>query len=305
MFSLFDCHCDTITTALEKGQELYKNNLHLSLCELEKLDRSGQVFAVWLDDKYLDNAFKNTIRTLDFFEGQLEKNKDLVQKVLKPEDFDKKHISALLSVEGGEVIEDKLENIDYLYERGIRLFTLTWNRENLLGYGAVTEIDKPLKPFGVKALARLEEKKIIADVSHLNDAGFESVCQNATRPFIASHSNAYSLCSHCRNLKDWQLKAIGETGSMVGINMFPDFLSREDRATTYDILRHTEYIGNIIGEDSLCLGCDFDGIDKTPEGIANVSELSTLYAAFESSFGKISADKIFFGNLQNFMVKML
>ena len=305
MFSLFDCHCDTLTTALEKSEQLYDNSLHLSFKRLEDMDKAGQVFAVWLDDKYLDNAFESTIRALDFFENQIEKNKDIIKRVENANDFEENKIYAVLSVEGGEAIENDVDNIDRLYERGIRLFTLTWNRENNLGYGGVTGINKPLKPFGIRALKRLEEKRIIVDVSHLNEAGFESVCENTKRPFIASHSNAYSLCSHCRNLKDWQLEAIKQTGSMVGINLFPEFLSDGDRAGTDDILRHTDYIGSKIGEDKLCLGCDFDGIDKTPEGISNVSELKVLYNAFEKSFGKNTAHKIFFANLKGFICDMI
>lgn len=308
MFSLFDCHCDTITTAMREKQDIYDNSLHLSLKRLKEFKRTVQVFAIWLDDDLISDGFKNANAALDFFDNCINKHGYIIVKASDKESLAKCNegkIAAVLSIEGGEAIGDSLDNIDYLYDRGIRLATLTWNRENRLGYGAQTGSNSPLKPFGIQALRRMESLGIIVDVSHINEAGFWSVCENAEKPFIASHSNVYSLCRHYRNLKDDQLRAIRDTGSMVGINLFPPFLNENETACIEDILRHTEYMGNIIGEDRLCLGCDFDGIDKTPEDIHNVSELYRLYNAFVNSFGKHTADRLFFDNLYKFINKYL
>lgn len=308
MPSLFDCHCDTITTAMREKQDIFDNKLHLSLKGLQQFEKAAQVFAVWLDDALIADGFKNANAAIDFFESCLNRHSDIIVKAVDTESLAQcknGKIAAVLSVEGCEAIGDSLDNIDYLHNRGIRLMTLTWNRENALGYGAATGIERPLKPFGVKAVKRMEELGIIVDVSHLNRAGFYSVYENVQKPFIASHSNAYSLCAHCRNLTDEQLKIIRAAGSMVGINLFPPFLNESERADITDILRHTDYIGNIVGEDKICIGCDFDGIDKTPDDIHNVSELCLLYLAFEKSFGKATADRIFFDNLYGFMLNFL
>jgi membrane dipeptidase len=308
MFSLFDCHCDTLTTAMREKQDMYDNNLHISLKRLQGFERSVQVFAIWLDDILIDKGFENANIAINYFEDCLNRHKDILVKVTDKTTLAQCNdgkTAAILSIEGGEAIGDSLDNLDYLYNRGIRLVTLTWNRENSLGYGAQTGSDKPLKPFGIKALERMERLGITVDVSHLNETGFWSVCENASKPFIASHSNAYSICRHYRNLKDEQLKAIADTDSMVGINLFPPFLKETGEACIDDILRHTEYIGNIIGEDRLCLGCDFDGIDKTPKDIHNVSELDRLYIAFEKSFGRNTANKVFFDNMYNFMLQQM
>lgn len=304
MISLFDCHCDTVTTAMRYNEDIFDNGLHISLKRLSAFDRCAQVFAIWLDDGLIKNGFENTNRALDFFDECLKKHGDMLVKAVDKDTLSqcgKGKIAAVLSVEGGEGLGNKLENIDFLYKRGIRLITLTWNRENALGYGAATGSTKPLKPFGMSVLERMEQLGIIADVSHLNEGGFSSVCENAKMPFIASHSNAYALCANCRNLKDWQLKAIRDTGSMAGINIFPPFLNESGSAGLDDILRHAEYMGGIVGEDRLCMGCDFDGIDKTPDGIENVSALNTVYSAFAKAFGENTANKIFFENLFGFV----
>lgn len=304
MFSVFDCHCDTITTAMREKADIYNNELHISLKRLKAFDRAAQVFAVWLDDEFIADGFANTNKAIDFFESCLHTHSDIIVKAVDRDSLalcKNGKIAAVLSVEGGEAFGGDIDNIDRLFERGIRLATLTWNRENALGYGAATGIDKPLKPFGIKALERMNRLGIIPDVSHLNEVGFYTVCEKSTKPFIASHSNACKLCSHCRNLKDDQLRAVRDTGSMVGINLYPPFLNVSETADIDDILRHTEYIANITGEKNICMGCDFDGIDKTPRDIKNVSELDKLYAAYTKSFGKAFADGIFFDNLYNFM----
>ena len=306
MFSLFDCHCDTITTAMEHGEDIYDNNLQLSLKRLTDFERAIQIFAVWLDDKYIEQGFENTIKAIDFFDVCLKKHENIIEKITDGENLDKSDkIGAILSVEGGEAIGDDIENIQRLYDRGVRLCTITWNRENSLGFGAQTGSNMPLKPFGIKALKEMERLGIIVDVSHLNRAGFLSVCEQGTRPFIASHSNAYALCRHSRNLTDDQLDMIRQTGSMVGINLYPPFLNDSGRADINDILRHTEYIANRVGDNKVCLGCDLDGIDCTPEGINGVEDIHIIYEAFVLSFGKKAANNIFFDNMYDFTSAML
>ncbi len=306
MFSVFDCHCDTVTTAIARDEDIYDNSLQLSLKRLTEFKRAFQIFAIWLDDEYVEKGFLNTIKAIDFFDDCLVKHSDIAEKITENRQIEKcKKIGAILSIEGGEAIGEDIDNIDILYNKGIRLCTLTWNRENRLGYGAETGSDKPLKPFGIEALKRMESLKMIVDVSHLNRTGFLSVCEHSTRPFMATHSNAYALCGHYRNLTDDQLRMIGQTGSMVGINLYPPFLNESGQADINDILRHTEYMADILGDDKLCLGCDFDGIDYTPKGIDGVEDLYIIYEAFCNSFGKITADRIFFDNMYDFAKKML
>ncbi len=306
MFSLFDCHCDTLTTAMSKKADIYDNSLHISLKRLTELKKCIQVFAVWLDDPLIEKGFENTCKAIDFFDKCQEKHRDILYKATDSESFTQYgegKIISVLAVEGGEAIGESLDNIEALYNRGVRIATLTWNRENSLGYGAETGSTLPLKPFGIQAVKKMESLGILVDVSHLNEKGFYSLAEISQKPFIASHSNAYSLCKHCRNLKDDQLKTMRDLNSMVGINLYPLFLNEGESATIEDILRHTDYMGNILGEDKLCLGCDFDGIDKTPDGIDSVSDLYRLYTAFTRAFGKNVAESIFFENMYNFMLE--
>ncbi|WP_250277667.1 dipeptidase [[Clostridium] colinum] len=304
MYNFVDLHCDTIIALYERKQNLFENNLHIDINRLKKFKTPTQVFAIWLSKKYYKDAFNITNKIIDFFEEQIIKNEKYINKVSCYNDILKsKKINALLSIEGGESIENNLDNIKHFYDRGVRILTLCWNYENNLGFGAFTKSEEGLKPFGKDALKIMNEINMIADVSHLNEAGFWDLYKISKKPFIATHSNAYSICNHYRNLNDNQLKAIKECGGIVGINLYPKFLTDKHIATKDDIFRHIDYIANIIGIDKVCLGSDFDGIEETPLNLEEISKYEKFFIDIENIYGKEISEKIAYKNFYNFCKK--
>ena len=138
MFKIFDCHCDTLTKAMWSKQNIYKNNLHIDIEKLNVFEKAIQIFAIWLDRPYLDNAYNNTLKAIDFFNFQIKEYKDYISK-----DINSK-IGAVLSIEGGEAVEGSIEKLINLYEKGIRLMTLTWNYKNQIGCGALSGFEEGL-----------------------------------------------------------------------------------------------------------------------------------------------------------------
>ncbi len=305
MYKFIDLHCDTITRCFEERKELYENDINIDIKRLNSFKNSIQVFAIWLLDKYKKDAFNNTKLILDFFDEEIEKNKNYIKKIQNIKSIEDGKLGAILSLEGLESIEDNLDNIDYFYSRGVKIMGLCWNYENLLGYGALEDRKLGLKPFGKEAIKKMQEKNIIIDVSHLNEAGFWDLYNIAKAPFIASHSNSYTICNSVRNLKDEQLKAIRDIRGLIGINLYPNFLTNNKVACIDDILRHIDYMGRIVGEDILCLGSDFDGIDKMPEEISDICGYNTLFYRIEKAFGKQVMEKIVYKNAQIFFKKYL
>jgi membrane dipeptidase len=111
----------------------------------------------------------------------------------------------------------------------------------------------------------MEEQGIIVDVSHLSDAGFWDVAAITKNPFVASHSNARSICPHKRNLSDAQIRTIGERGGVIGLNFADDFLEKDPTNLTWDsFIRNIKHMIKMGGEDVLALGSDFDGIPTNP-----------------------------------------
>ena len=312
MIPIIDLHCDTIMALYQnKAKELKSNDLQIDINKLKKGNYLAQVFAMFVYLKGNDNPFKTCDEMIDLFYNELDKNQDEIKIALKYEDVLNNQnnglVSAILSIEEGGVIDGVLSNVDYFYERGVRMICINWNFYNGIGYPNFKLTEKPdfttpndekgLTPFGIDVIRRMEKLGMIIDVSHLSDKGFWDVYNNTTKPFIASHSNSRSVCNHVRNLTDDMIKALSSRGGVIGLNFCTNFINSETELTyTKDIVSHALHIINVGGIDCLALGTDFDGIGRTIE-IDNAGEMQQLYTAFEEA-GLTDKDieKIFYKN---------
>ena len=215
-------------------------------------------------------------------------------------------IAAVFHIEGVEAIDLELTMLDVLYEAGLRSLGIVWSRPNAFGNGVpfrfpsspdtgpgLTDAGKAL----VKACNKL---KIMIDLSHLNEKGFRDVAALSDAPLVATHSNVHALCTHSRNLTDWQLGAIRESGGMVGLNFATGFLREDGRMnadTSLDIMvRHVDSLLQALGEDGVGLGSDFDGA-MIPAPIGDVAGLPKLIDAFAArGFGRALIEKIAYRN---------
>lgn len=294
-----DWHCDTASLICGLGRHIKDNEGHINLELLGNFDSPIQTFAVWLPKEYYPTAYDTTKKVIAYFKNEVRLNSDKIALVKNKKDIleNKGKISALMSIEGCEALEGSLDKLYDLYDEGIRLATLTWNYKNCVATGVMeSDLGGGLTDFGKEAVKEMERVGIIVDVSHLSDEGFYDVEKNTEKPFIASHSNCRAVRDFPRNLTDDQLRIISERGGIAGLNMCVDFLSDRGKADRSDILRHAEHMLNICGENSVCLGCDFDGIFTTPEGMENVSKIDGLLELMEKEFGKYITYKIAVGN---------
>ena len=301
-----DLHCDSILEIYTKKKDLADLVGHINL---EKLRHGGvlmQCFAAFIATH--DCAERNGIHVgayelfcamADIFDRQMALYPDVLAPARSYADVVKNRaegkISALLTVEDAVPLEGKIERVDEMYARGVRMAALLWNYENSLGFPNspdAREHAKPLKPFGREAVERMNELGIIVDVSHLSEGGFWDVADISRKPFIASHSCARALCDHSRNLTDAQLRAVAEHGGIVGVNFNSGFLNgREDYTPNADIVRHMDYIRQKAGIESVALGSDFDGIDCALE-LRDCAGLPSLAGAMESVFTDDEIDLI-------------
>ena len=165
---------------------------------------------------------------------------------------------AFLSVEGMEPVGDRLERLEQYAQWGVRMGMLTWNEENLLACGAGGDPDKGLTALGREAVRRMQRLNILPDVSHTSDRSFWDIMDLAEGPVIASHSNCRALCDVRRNLTDEQLRAIRNTGGVVGVNVSHDFVHKEPRQQTAAMLaRHAAHMAEVMGPEHVACGFDF------------------------------------------------
>ncbi len=196
--------------------------------------------------------------------------------------------AAILHMEGVEAVNEDLAYLETLYDRGLRSLGPVWSRNNIFAQGvpfvfnSTGDIGEGLSQAGVKLVKRCNEKGILIDLSHLNEAGFWDVAQTSNAPLVATHSNAHAICPHSRNLTDMQLDAIGKSGGMVGLNFGTAFLRPDGRRVSDcppDILlRHLDHMITHLGEDHVGIGSDFDGT-LMPDFIKDASGLPNLVSA--------------------------
>ena len=207
--------------------------------------------------------------------------------------------TGVISCEGGEMLEGSLERLaEFDDETRLRMIALTWNFENEIGCPAKGGATEGLKPFGRELLGEMDRRGILADVSHLNDAGFWEVCERTKLPPIASHSDCRWLCGAPRNLTREMVRAIIDRKGFIGVNFYGAFLREGGRATMDDLLRHIDALYELGAEDVIGFGSDFDGIDEWPEGIGNPSDFPNLLELLRArGYTQTQLEKMAGGNL--------
>ena len=309
---LIDLHCDSFFLMLrEKGVSLQKNDLCIDIEKMKMAGTMAQFFASFIHmsqfkgDNAVEEAYQHALEMIAYGKAQLARCTDSIaiahdySELVRNREYGK--MSAILTIEEGGIINDKMEHLEELYRQGIRLITLTWNYENCIGFpnSRDTELMKRgLKPFGIEVVRRMNELGMMIDVSHLSDGGFWDVVTYSTKPFVASHSNARELCNHPRNLTDEMIKALAEKGGVAGVNFYPHFLRDNGKASVMDIASHLWHMYQIGGEDVVAIGTDFDGFDDGELDITHIGEMTLVYEAMkERGFKERQMDKILNGNI--------
>lgn len=180
---------------------------------------------------------------------------------------------------------------------------LTWNYNNNLAGGAHDNGD--LTEFGKDIIRLFESSDIFIDTAHLNETSFMSVANITSKPMLCTHTACYELNANERNLKDYQLKIISDSGGLIGVCLVSDFLNGRKSSSILDYIRHIDYIVCKFGIDYVCVGTDFYGTKNLPQGIYDYSSFKTLLVSGLLGLGYKPADidKILYKNAYDFFVK--
>ena len=316
---LIDLHCDTFWLMMRKQNVgLQKNDLCIDIEKMKMAGSMAQFFASFIHMEHFqgenafEDAYQHALRMITYGKEEITKCSDSIAIAHNYEQLvenrDNGKMSAILTIEEGGIINDKMEYLEELHRQGIRLITLTWNHENCIGYPNSREpelMNKGLKPFGIEVVRRMNELGMMIDVSHLSDGGFWDVARYSSKPFVASHSNARALCNHPRNLTDEMIKALAEKGGVAGVNFYPYFLREDGKASVTDIAEHLWHMYQVGGEDVIAFGTDFDGFDEGELDIRHMGEMNRVYDAMvQRGFTQRQMDKILNGNILRILQDM-
>lgn len=280
-YSIIDAHCDTLTM-LDPGQHLLDCPKHYNVQKQSAYARFLQVMDLWVD-KGEHPVDARVDQYIDFYHQEVERTPE-IQTILTREDLVRyftqpapQNSAWLLGIEGGECVDASLGRLQDLFQKGVRLITLTWNTPNRISDTNVSQRpDMPgLTAYGREVVRKMNRLGIIVDVSHISDAGFYDVLEVSEQPIVASHSNARRLCHHSRNLTDDMFKALIQNGGVTGMNFCTEFLGGSEDLE--QIIRHIEYFAALGGIKHIGMGSDFDGIDELPGGVKGTESLYRIF----------------------------
>jgi membrane dipeptidase len=319
---LVDGHNDLPYQLREKGDLSFEKldisrpqkRLHTDIPRLRQGGVGAQFWSAYVSTEHKGTVVRETLEQIDVIHRMVRAYPDDLEMASSVDDVLRIHkagkIASLIGVEGGHSIDNSLAVLRMYHALGVRYLTLTHTAT--LDW-ADSATDKPksngLSEFGEQVVLEMNRLGMLVDISHVSADTMKAAIRVSKAPVIASHSSAYALAEHPRNVPDDVLKLVHENGGVVMVNFYPGFLTPEGARATRDgakvmrelrekypdekdykaamdvwrkehpyptgsvatVVDHVEYIIKVAGIDHVGLGSDFDGIEKVPAGLEDVS----------------------------------
>lgn len=276
---VIDLHCDALSKLQLDPNLDFAKDARLDV-NMQRMLEGGiwlQCFAIYLSERLGKPQIGYILEQLDLFANRLVPLGIMPIKSVQDLEAAEKEgrLGGLLSIEGADGLEGNLHYLQICYERGVRLLGLTWNYANWAADGILEPRGGGLTLKGRELVRFCHRLGIILDVSHLSVKGFwevASMCEAAGTSMIASHSNAYKICPHARNLRDDQIRALISLDGRIGITFVPWFVKKAKATQIEDILPHLDHICALGGAKHIMFGSDFDGIEQHIRGLEHAGK---------------------------------
>ncbi|MEE9320099.1 MAG: membrane dipeptidase [Granulosicoccus sp.] len=208
--------------------------------------------------------------------------------------------AGFLGIEGMHALEGALENVDVLYDAGVRMMAPVHFFDNKLGGSAHGVSKAGLTDFGKQVIIKMQEKSMIVDIAHSSPALIDDVFKISTKPVVSSHTGVKGTCETVRNLADKHLRQIADSGGLIGIAMFKPATCDSTVAST---VKAIQYSIDLVGADFVALGSDFDGAVKVHTDVTGLP----LYVEgmLEAGISEEDIRKVMGGNVKRFLLKNL
>ncbi|MDF1666118.1 MAG: dipeptidase [Planctomycetota bacterium] len=200
------------------------------------------------------------------------KSQEELTKYLKERKENPKLAAGFLGIEGGHCLEGKLENLDELFNAGVRMFAPTHFFDSELGGSAHGNTLSGLTEFGRAVIKRMEALGMVVDVAHASPQLIDDILAMATKPIFVSHTGVKGTHDSPRNLSDKHIKEIAKGGGVVGIAFFKSATGGVDMDSVVKAMDHCRNIGGI---DCVALGSDFDGSVAMPFDSSQMDQLTS------------------------------
>ena len=231
-----DMHADTTQRLVDENVDLITRlkDGHLDTVRAREGGLDAQFFSIWVEPQLFGGGGAQAMKRADV---QIEAVRELTVK--HPESWELARtasdirrisaggkIAALLGLEGGYAIDDKLENVERYYQMGVRYMSGAWSISTSWAGSSGDEIGKTrgLTDFGKQVIGEMNRLGMMVDVSHLSDKAFWDIVNTSTRPVIATHSGCRAIANVPRNLTDEMIVALAKTGGVVNVIFYPEHI---------------------------------------------------------------------------------
>jgi membrane dipeptidase len=305
---LIDLHNDILEVMTNDTTYHLKHRHNYNHTDIPRLKDGGvdlQFFSVWVSPTQYTNYYQQAQVMLNIFNSELNQNTTSISQARNWSQADsliqQNKIAAVIGVEGGHHIENSIDKLVNLYNAGMRYMTITWNNSTDWAVSAQDSRSTTvgLSDFGRHVIRLMDSLGIIIDVSHTGIKTIQDILQETQNPIVATHSGARALRNHYRNLYDWQIQDIANSGGVIGVVFYPYFLNGSSNASINDVIAHIDYIKNLVGIDYVAIGSDFDGIEVVPLGLEDTSKFPNLTEAlFDHGYSREEVEKILYKNFK-------
>ncbi len=248
-------------------------------------------------------AFEKIVRDIARWERQIDNSPDTLSRIRRPGDIRSAKTTGstglIYGLQDGVSFEDDPDRLDALHQLGIRVIQPTYNRRNLLGDGCMETADAGLSRAGIEAIERMNALGILVDLSHCGRQTAANAIAASNRPVSFTHTGCYALAEHPRHRTDQEIKAVAQTGGVIGIYIMP-YLAKGKQPTAADVIAHIEHALAVAGEDHVSIGTDgtvsptevtAEFIEQFRKTTAQRKELG-IAAPFETETGYLFANDL-------------
>ncbi|HEX8281785.1 MAG TPA: dipeptidase [Pyrinomonadaceae bacterium] len=231
-----DMHADTVQFVVDEGADISTRveTTHLDAVRMREGGLDAQFFSIWVEPEFYGAGGERAVARADeqiaAVRALAERRPDIWTLATTAADIRRAaregKLAALLGLEGGYAIDEKLENVERYYRMGVRYLTPTWTH-SLSWAGSSGDAEgegRGLNEFGRRVVLEANRLGMMVDVSHVSDKTFRDIVETSRAPVVATHSNCRAIADVPRNLTDEMISAIARTGGVVSAVFYPGFL---------------------------------------------------------------------------------
>ena len=274
---------------------------HVDLPRMREGGLCAEWFGMWTFPLPQKGCAADIHRQLDALEAAAREHPDELRLVQSGAEVRRARqdglCAGLRGIEGGQALEGKIENLEDFARRGVRYLGLLHFSKNDLGYPAMglgRDHSQGLTAFGAEVVDTCARLGVIIDLAHINRPGFFDAVRRSPHPVIVSHTGVAGVREHWRNIDDEQIRAVADSGGVVGIIFAPKFVGGDLDA----VVDHLLHVIQVAGEGAVALGSDWDGFVRPCRGLEDAAKLPYLTEALlRRGLGAESVHRLLGGNV--------